>query len=221
MKYGIAFAVLLLAGLAFAIQPAEDWTPGTQGKYTQVGNANVVTEGGNVTPLNLSSNVSTEKWAGYFGNVTGQIVLAPDNTDMFYTWTWTSANGGEVCAVAASSGFDWSSIAAAVAGDVDTVWGFDTADTDSSTSTMNGNCNLNIAGIAVPNTACTTMPTSSLESAVVTDGATAAKSDIAFCVNITAGTGLFDGSTGDYELMTAANETAGATETHYFWLEMN
>ncbi|MCP4647964.1 MAG: hypothetical protein GY852_09585 [bacterium] len=220
MKYGLAFALLVLVGLSFAIQPAETWQAGPQGKYTQVGNANVLTEGGNVTPLNLSSNVSTEKWAGYYGNVTGQIVLAPNTADMFYTWAWTSANGGEVCAIAAPAGFNWAGLVAAAAGDVDTVWGFDTTDTDSSTNTMAGTCNVDIAGITV-STACTTMPTSGLESVVVNDGATAAKSDIAFCVNITSGTALFDGSTGDYELMTAANETAGATDTHYFWLELN
>jgi len=220
MKYGLAFAVLLLAGLAFAIQPAEDWQVGPQGRYAQVLNANVTTEGGNVTELNLSSNISTEKWAGYYGNVTGQIVLAPNNADMFYTWTWTSAEGGEVCAVAAASGFDWSAVAAAAAGDVDTVWGFATGETDSSTSTMTGTCTMDVAGTSVP-TACTTMPVSGLESTVITDGAAVVKSDIAFCVNITAGSTLFNGGTGDYELLTAADEVAGNMETHYFWLELN
>ncbi len=220
MKYGFAIALLLLAGLAFAIQPAESWQVGPQGKYTQVGAANVVTEGGNVTELNLSSNISTEKWAGYWGNVTGQIVLAPNNVDMFYTWAWTSADGGEVCAVAAASGFDWSTIQAATGADIDSVWLFDVLDIDSGTNTFAAGCNVDIAGTPVNTEQAVTG--GGLETCVVADNAApAAKDELAFCVNITAGTTLFNTLTGDYELLTAADEVAGAVETHYFWLELN
>ena len=83
-KFGILLGLLFVMGVSLAIQPAEGWIDGAQSKYVPSANANVTTEGGNVTPLNLFGNVSTEKWAGYWGNVSGNIVLSP-GTDMFYT----------------------------------------------------------------------------------------------------------------------------------------
>ncbi|MEM2909437.1 MAG: hypothetical protein QW171_04755 [Candidatus Bilamarchaeaceae archaeon] len=217
----VFFGLLCIFGLALAIQPAETWTVGVTGKYTQVGQANVTTEGGNVTNLNLSGNISTEKWAGFWGNVSGLIVLSP-GTNMFYTWTWTSANGGEVCAVAAPSGFDWTNVQRVAASAIDTIWGFVTADTDSATYTLTESCNVAVAGRSVSGSAGETTGGGTFQTCAVADGvAPAAKSDIAFCVNITQGGALFNGQTGDYQLMTATNETMNSFETYYFWLELD
>ena len=222
MKIKYAFALLLIAGLAFAIQPAEDWDLGATGKYAQVLEVNYTTEGGNVTEINLTSNISTEKWAGFWGDVTGQLVLAPNNADMFYTWAWDSTDGGEVCAVAAPSGFDWTNVALAAAGAIDTVWGFATGDTDSSANTVADTCSIEVAGTAIPSTACTTNVEGGLESVVVQDGAPVlgVKDGLAFCVNITAGTSLW-AETVDYTLLVPTDEEAGTYETYHFWLELN
>jgi len=219
----ILLALLLVGSLAFAIQPAEGWNVGSIGKYSPTGNANVTTEGGNVTNLNLSGNISTEKWAGYWGNVTGRILLTPGPaSQLFYSWAWDSSRGGEVCAIAASSGFDWSALQSTTAAYVDSIWGFGAA-TDNATNTYTANtCDLTIAGIAVTNTAGNTTGVGGFESCVVADqAAPAAKQDLAFCVKIDQNGNLFNGQTGDYELLAPTNMTAGAYETHYFWLELD
>jgi len=216
-------ALLFAASLAFAIQPAETWTLGTTGKYTQLTTASQQTEGGNVTYGNLTGNVSTEKWAGFWGNVSGNIVLAPGaNQPMFYTWAWTSADGGEVCAVAAPS-FTWASVQAVGAATIDAIWGFDVLNTDSASNTLaDASCNVIVAGIAVPPSTGVTTNGGTFETCAVADaGAPVWKDDIAFCVNITQGGTLFNSLTGDYQLLTAANETAGQYETYNFWLELD
>jgi len=212
--------LLFAVGLLFAIQPAENWTTGQIGKYTQAGQANVTTEGGNVTQLNLSSNISTEKWAGFWGNVSGRIVLSP-GTGMFYTWTWDSSRGGEVCAIAAPSGFDWSGLQSVTAAVINSIWNFGSA-TDNATNTLTSTCNVDIAGIPVSNTAGNVTGGNYFKTCAVADQASpSTKADIAFCVNITQGGNLFNGQTGDYQLLVATNETAGTTETYYFWLELD
>jgi len=218
-KFGILLGLLLVMGVSLAIQPAEGWNTGAIGKYTPGANANVTTEGGNVTELNLTGNVSTEKWAGYWGNVSGNIVLSP-GAAMFYTWAWTSADGGEVCAVAAPSGFAWATVQAVAAATIDTIWGFDTLNTDSASNTLTSACNVDVAGTSVTSVGTTTGG-GAFETCAVGDGGGAAKGDVAFCVNITQGGALFNSLTGDYELMAATDEAAGSTETHYFWIELD
>jgi len=217
----LLLTLLLAVGLLFAIQPAESWTLGTTGKYTQAGQANVTTEGGNVTNLNLSGNVSTEKWAGFWGNVSGLIVLSP-GTGMFYTWPWTPANGGEVCAIAAASGFDWTGLQNVTAAAIDTVWNFFSGDTDSATNTLTQSCAVTVAGTSVTGSAGNMTGGNAFQTCAVADQANpAAKNDIAFCVNMTQGGSLFNGQTGDYQLMVATNETLNSFETYYFWIELD
>ncbi len=214
------FVLLLSAGIAFAIAPADSWTVISTGKYAPAAQANVTTEGGNVTNLDLNSNVSTERWAGFWGNVTGAIVLSP-GTANFYSWAWTSASGGEVCAVAAASGFDWTAVQAATAAAVDGVWGFG-AVTDNAVNTYtSAACGVDVAGTAVTSAGNTT-GVGGFETCVVADGgAPAAKADFAFCTNITQSGSLFNGQDGDYEVLVPTNETAGSFETYYFWLELD
>jgi len=219
MKKVILLGIILI-GLVFAIQPAESWTVGGTGKYTQQFHANVTTEGGNVTNVDLSSNISTEKWAGYWGNISGEVVLSP-GTNLFYTWAWTSANGGEVCAVAAQSGFSWSTVQATAAVAIDNIWGF--SGVDNAANTLNdASCNVFVAGNPIVGSTGSFTGVGGFETCAVADGAgPVAKSDIAFCANITQNGALFNGQPGDYELLAATNETAGGFETHYFWLELD
>ncbi len=223
-RFAAMLALLFAASLAFAIQPAETWTLGATDKYTQASTASYVTEGGNVTYGNLSGNVSTEKWAGFWGNVSGTIVLAPGaNSPMFYTWPWTPADGGEVCAIAASSGFVWAAVEAVTGSEIDTVWGFDVLNTDSASNTLtDASCNLIVAGTTVAPSAGVTTNGGTFETCAVADAAVPAwKDDIAFCVNITQGGALFNSLTGDYQLLAAANETDAQYETYNFWLELD
>ena len=220
MNKGILLALLLaVSGLAFAIQPAQGWTVVSTSKLTPGTNANVTTEGGNVTNLNLAGNVSTEKWAGYWGNVSGRLVLAPSSGSLFYTWAWTSANGGEVCAVAAPSGFNWATLALPVAAQIDTAFGFLTGETDATAGTLTTGCTVGVAG-QNPAGLGNYTGVGGFQTCAISDGGTA-KANYAFCVNITQGGSLFNGATGDYELLAPTNSTAGAFETHYFWLELD
>jgi hypothetical protein len=223
MNGKILLALLFVAGLAFAIQPVENWTQVSTGKYTPVAAAAVITEGGNVTNLDLRSNVSTEKWAGFYGNVSGGIVLAQaSGGSMFYTWAWTPAYGGEVCALADNS-FDWANVASVTASAIDAAWGFLGTETDDAAATFDENCNINIAGTAVANTNATTTGSGAdtFQTCALSDTAVPAKGDLAFCVKIQNAGTLFNTATGDYELLTAANATAGEFENYNFWLELN
>ncbi|MEW6748105.1 MAG: hypothetical protein AB1295_00145 [Candidatus Micrarchaeota archaeon] len=220
----VFMALLLSAGLVLAIGQAQTVTWLAEGKYDPAAANSDVTEGGNVTNLDISGNVSTEKWAGYWGNVSAALMLSPndDNTAIFYSWAWTPVTGGEVCAVAASSGFSWAAVQNVSAAEVDTVWGFTGGDIDSAASTLGETCAVTVAGTSVSGSAGETTGGSAFQSCAVADTATpAAKSDLAFCVNITAGGSLFNGQDGDYQLLVPTDETDGNTETYYFWVELS
>lgn len=219
----ILAAMLVLAALSFAIQPAENANWIVSGKYNQSVNVNYTTVGGNVTNLDLSSNISTEKWAGYWGNVTGRIVLAPSDTSpLLYSWAWDSTDGGEVCAIGAATGFNWATLQTPDDADIDNAFGLQSGDTDDTNSTLATSCSLDVAG-QTPTGIGNLTGVGGFETCAVSDGGTA-RSNYAFCTNIT-GVGsagaLFNGQTGDYELIVPTNETAGATETYFFWLELN
>ncbi len=224
-KLGIYIMLVLVvgSGLAMAIAPADSWTVVARARYTGVnGDANVTTEGGNVTNLNFNSvNVSTAKWAGYWGNLTSAKLVLAASRNFFYTWAWNATNGGVVCAVAAPSGFAWGSAVAAAASDVDTMWSFTGADSDSAVNTLkNATCALNIGGKSITSAVSALTGVGGFTTCAIADGATAAKSDFAFCANLSSAGNLFNGQTGNYEVMAPTNKTIGTTETHYFWLEL-
>jgi hypothetical protein len=223
MKFNMGLiAILFGMGLAFAIAPAGNWTVLSTSYYSSATNASVLTQGGNVTNLALSSNTSTLKWAGYWGNVTGGLLLAPSSGSFsFYTWAWNASKGGEVCSVAAATGFNWAAVAATTAGVVDTTWGFTTTDPDSATNTLTqGSCAITIGGVALSTVGNFTGIGTNFETCAVDDGATTHMSDFAFCVNITTNGTLFNNQTGNYQLIMPTNNTAGTTSTDYFWLDL-
>ncbi len=217
----LLFLLALLAGVGFAIAPVTGWTAGATGKYSQAAAPAVTTEGGNVSNINVSQSASTEKWAGFWGNITGGLYLAPDTTNIFYQWTGFDITGSTLCAVA-GTGFDWGAVTATTGSSIDSVWGFVGTDADSGANTFTGSGSVQLAGSTITSAAADTGAAGGFVTVVIADTATpAAKADLAFCVSATVGGTLFNGQQGDYELMVATDEAPGATETYNFWLELH
>jgi len=83
------------------------------------GNAlNLSAIAGNVTEINFEANVSTSTWQGYFGNITGTIVLGNANNQTLYNWNLTSP-AGQIYATREWTVPTWSSIRCADQTEVD------------------------------------------------------------------------------------------------------
>ena len=106
--------VLFLLLAALAISPLAISAPtgasvtqvGTQERY-QPSAGSVTTQGGNVTALNVSGEVVTSKWAGFWGNVSGSKVLADSGHHLFYKWTVSDLTDALVYATTGAVN-DWS-----------------------------------------------------------------------------------------------------------------
>ena len=226
-KLGIGIMMVLLGmGMAFAIQPAQSWTQISSGFYNSSPAANLTTQGGNVTAANIAGNVSTTKWAGFYGNVSAGIVLTPGGlTNIFYKWNWTpGTNTGRLCAVPGTA-FDWTTTTGATKANIDSIWSFTTTDSDSATNTLvDAACVITeIAQKNVSSGAAVTTGTGggdTFQTCAIKDGAAAAKTDFAFCGKITSAT-AFNGGTANYELIVPTNRTIGSTEKYYAWLELD
>ncbi len=218
MNGKIALLALFLAmGVVLAIQPATDWTLVGSDRYDPTPTAAVTAQAGNVTEGDLNSTQSTDKWAGFYGDVAGSTILADSTPTPFYTWTWTPADGGYVCAT--TGGFDWTGATDIVNSAIDTAWSF-TIGNDLATDTFtDATCNIADLGV-VGTTAVTTEGTGAFETCAIGDGAGAAKNNIAFCVGIQNGAAnLFNGGTGNYQLLTAT--TQGSTDDYNFWVQLD
>ncbi len=214
----LLLAFVLVVTVSLAIQPVHNWTNGSQYKYSPGSATAFTTEGGNVTEVNISQNISTEKWAGIWGNITGNILLG-DGTSVFYSWAWSASSGGIICAQPGTSAdFDWTSMATTTAGDVDNAFSFNTADVDSATNTLTAACSVTVSGNTVNSVGVTA---SGFTTCAIEDTATPTTTDLAFCTDISTGTTIFNGQTADYALMLPTNEQAGQAQDYVFWLELS
>jgi len=63
----------------------------TRANPDSAGNASAIA--GNVTELAISGYSVTQSWQGYFGNVTGTIMLADNSDNVMYNWSLASPEG--------------------------------------------------------------------------------------------------------------------------------
>ena len=197
-------------------------TVGTTGRYGyNVSAGNITTEGGNVTNVSLYTNESTDRWAGFYGNVTGNIILSKSNLGSFmYTWLWNPSLGGVVCTSTNSTPF--SLIAGAAASEIDTAWGFPANVTDSAENTfLNDTCALEFGVSTVSNASyADTGSSGGFITCAFKQQNYPAKGDMLFCTNITQNGPLAVGGTGDYEMMVPTAYGAGVFETYYFYVNL-
>jgi len=83
--------VLAAPGGANVTEGASSGASGTSSTSTNI-------EDGNVTFLDVYSQQVTGKWAGFFGNVSGAIVLGDSSNNLFYSWTISNFDGAVVYA---------------------------------------------------------------------------------------------------------------------------
>ena len=180
-------------------------------------------EEGNITPMDLDGNTSTEKWAGFYGNVTGNLVLGLGESRLMYNWTWSPASAGAVCVSTNATLATRPFVYAAPATDVDTAWGFDPADSDSGVNTFNeSGCNMTIGSSFVEDAdySWTGSTKTFATCAMRLTTSVASKGQMLFCSNITQGGTLFNGQTGDFEILAPTSQDPATYETYYFYIHL-
>lgn len=104
----LALAILAV-GFAYALPsgPTNDITPISIDRWATWPGKTVTAIAGNVTEFNTDTSTITRTWQGYFGNVTGTIVLGDSNNNTLYDWSVSSPQG-EIFAVRSPIVPSWS-----------------------------------------------------------------------------------------------------------------
>ena len=103
----LALAVLVASlALVSAAPGGADATAGASSGSTGTATTTVDAEGGNVTYVDVSSNVVTSRWAGFYGNVSGSLLLGDVSDNTFYQWSVSDLTGAVVYA-ANNTVSDW------------------------------------------------------------------------------------------------------------------
>ncbi|MBN1170138.1 hypothetical protein JXA56_03875 [Candidatus Micrarchaeota archaeon] len=213
-------ALIISAGLVAAITGATiDATPSTNPRWTASSGANDSLIAGDVKNANISSSSLTDKWASYYGQVSGSIVLA-DASSKVYTWGVGAANAGEVC-LSQNTSYDFTGAQAGSASTAaNTAWGYGSA-TDSINATYTGTAGsitLNSPVGTISNLANVTLINGFVD-VILGNTASSAKSDFAFCTNINPSGVAVGGVAADYEIMVPVD--GNAAETYAFFVELN
>jgi hypothetical protein len=222
MLFGL-IVVCLMASSLFAISSAT--ATSSQVNYRWAGNTtggvSATTQGGNISYLNISTTQLTSKWASFFGNVAGTIRLSDTQAgNAVYVWTYSSANGGEVC-VSTNGTFPVGTLVDATAANIETAFTTNGAP-DNAAGTFNTTCptltigSTSFAGFA----AARHQGSSTFTTCAASIGGTTA-GNMAFCTNITVtGTGKnFNNTNVNYELMVPS--TASVAGPYYFYMELS
>lgn len=114
-KYGMVILAIVVGLLSIGVvsaQPigAEDAIVVNSTRYNTslISPSQVNAQAGNVTELTINASGVTTSWQGYYGNVTGSLILADSQGNNFYDWN-VSSPSGEIYA-SRSSSVTWASI---------------------------------------------------------------------------------------------------------------
>ena len=92
IKKLIVPVILMLALVSFAVAAPGGAAPtaGETSAGTGTSSTSTNIEGGNVTYAGINSDQATGNWAGFFGNVSGGLILSDSGANSFFEWTITS-----------------------------------------------------------------------------------------------------------------------------------
>ena len=112
----LLFTVALCAVFVAATEPGEaDITNEADlGEYLYVSADSATLESGNITYADLNSDMTTYRWAGLLGNVSGDIVLGDGDENKLYSWT----GAGRMVYASEAASITWTSLVDAAVGDM-------------------------------------------------------------------------------------------------------
>lgn len=222
--------ISLFAGSLYAVQNASVSASANLARWAPSNSpGSATTEGGNISNVNLTGTTQlTERWAAFFGNITGGTIVLRDAANTVYTWSYSTTNSsGRVC-VSNSSTFPTGTMQAANPVDVNTLWNLGArVDNATNTLTLTGTNWLELSGTQVtcPSTACAVKDNSNFTTVATYNGNSASTNNFAFCT-VTNSTGKnFKGESYNYELMVptvpSGEGVPGPVMTYYFYLEIS
>ncbi|MGV8141650.1 MAG: hypothetical protein ACP5NW_04385 [Candidatus Woesearchaeota archaeon] len=241
MKYSLEwFFIILILGIVsaygvFAAPTGPSYYENLgSSSYPSAGAANISAVAGNVTELNFEANTSTGTWQGYFGNITGTIVLGNANNQSLYNWNLTSP-AGQIYATRLATVPTWSSIQCADSTDIateDSDLGVNqTRDQDSVNRTFLNTTSFSpfyVGGVNIDPGAQTCYathlndetgaPSSSFAEVLLHD-----TNALIYTALITAPTTGFDGLEHQFQMLVGEDGHDGDTSTtpYYFYLELH
>ncbi len=232
--FGITLLIILilatLQAAAAVPVPATGLTPGESSRrnLSTSDNTNASAVAGNVTHLDINALSITTSWAGYYGNISGNIVLADANNDSFYEWSNGTSISGEVYA-SRNDTIDWNTINCSNSTHIaqeETYLGQTSGDADSVTNTFNetdhtafnvGTRNMN----GCPSTNAFTsgaLDENNWHQIFLSDD----QDRKVYTTIINSSTTGYNGGTWDFQLLVAENEKTGSegTTLYYFFTEL-
>ncbi len=203
----VALIVTLVSMYAvYAAEPGGATVTSSQdlGEFSAGSAGTVSIEAGNVTQANLEANMSTYRWSGLLGNVSGSIQLGDGSSNVLFTWT---GSGRLVYASEASP--TWGSLADASQANVEGVYTHLATGSDNYSLTFTGGSESIGSGI---------FTLSSDFATTLSSGATTWKTyslwdttNVVFAGRVESAGTSYSGTTVDYQMIIPEDGTAGDT----------
>jgi len=226
----IALGLVLALAVGVRAEPSgATLTPGASERAQLGSPESLQVQAGNVTELNISGTSITQSWAGFYGDVTGTIVLEDANGNKFYDWTAANPQG-EVYAARVSS-ITWSNVRCANSTEIaneNTALNMGSS-ADNITNTFNSNTHpqFYVGSVNIAANSCSATnayvngaaQSSDFYNVLLSDGT----GNIIYTAILDPDTTGFDGDTHDFELLVGEDghgAAAGTTTTYYFWVEI-
>ncbi|MGV8150816.1 MAG: hypothetical protein ACP5NV_03760 [Candidatus Woesearchaeota archaeon] len=226
------FAITLAFVSALPTGPSAPITPISSSRYSTSSAQTANAIAGNVTEINLNANAITQTWQGYFGNITGNILLGDASNNTFYNWALASPQG-EIYATRTATVPVWANVRCSDETEIsneDTFIGADSgADADSINRTFTSQVHdaFFVGSVSIGQDTCysTNLYNASgaqsvyFEEVLLSDDAT---HEVIYTGLIDDNALGFDNRTHDFQIMVGEDGHSGdvATTTYYFYLEL-
>ena len=232
--FGILFVSILVLSIANALPTGPDGsiTPISSSRYSESSAKTADAIAGNVTEINLNANAVTQTWQGYFGNITGNIVLGDSSNNTFYNWALANPKG-EIFATKTASVPAWTSVRCSNVTEIsaeDTALGTnESRDSDSINNTFAARVHNSffVGSVSIPQNNCystnlynaTGAQSVYFKEVLLSDAASHGVIYTGLLDNNAPG---FDGKTHDFQIIVGENGHNGDTTTtpYYFYLEL-
>ena len=224
----IFFGLLMNISLALAVEPfGANVTNLSSTRAIPDDPMGIPAIAGNVTELSIFGYSLTQSWQGYFGNVSGTIMLADGNDNVMYNWSLASPEG-EIYATNSSS-VEWQGIQCYDEANnmtfFENMFGIKPDDVDGINETFNLNDHpefvtnsiLFAAGSCDNTKLFDSNGIGTFDEVLLTDG-----SNLIFTSLLLEDANGFDNVPHDFEMIVLENGhgTDIATTTYYFWVEL-